>query len=306
MQQLMDKETWLILSKKQPKFFADPTQDPSFEEIQAKWYDRLRREGFEDQENEAYADRPLKRWSGISSIYVDTFQPAGSKIISSFPESLLKEEEHFQNHPEFKELCISLCVHGNSRLSPKRVQLIWMDYCSGKTQRESELKHKVSDTTVLRIIRRITEWMGLMGTRLNNSESDDTATIVIRQFVPRDTPIVYATWRNAIWYDQKRDERLAHEFYAAATRSIKDLLAKPSTEVRIACDKKDPDFIAGYSVLTGSFLHFAYVKIDYRKKGIARLLCKGVKSVAQPATKIGKEIVEDLRLEVKENHGPIQ
>lgn len=299
------------MRKKCLKFYSDPTRDPSFETLQTKWYARLLRDGFQDHEDSAYSDRPLKRWSGISSIYVDKFQPPGIDIVSSFPESLFKEEENLKNHPDFETLCKTLGKHGNSKLTPGKVRGIWEDYCNGKTLRQMEVKYSLSDNRIFVAIRKITEWMNIMDTRPDNPGNGDSATIILRPFdrdnhTMSDSSMIYSTWRNALWFDEKRDERKANEFYSLATRAIKELLRLPKTVVKIACAKDEPDFIAGYSVMTGSHLHFVYVKINYRKKGIARLLTKGTLSVEEPCTKLGKIIVETLGLPIKENHGTVQ
>jgi hypothetical protein len=282
---------WLALSKKAPKFYSDPTKDPSFEKLQAKWYARLKKEGFDDQEDHNYSDKPLRRWSFLKEV----------------GESPYKDAERFQYHPEFKDRCKELCGHGNTRLTPRKVRLIWVDYCQGRTIRQSEVKYGISDTTIFRVIQRITEWMNLMDTRPEQSEPEEVTTIVLRSFNPdTDNGLLYSTWRNALWYDEKRDERRASEFYSAATQAIRDLLAGPKTLVRIACSKEDPEFIVGYSVMIGEHLEWAYVKISYREKGIAKLLTKGFKTVAPASTKLGRKIIEKLNLEVKKNHETIQ
>lgn len=167
-----------------------------------------------------------------------------------------------------------------------------------------EIRFHVSDTTIRRIVIAITEWMNLVDT---HNYPEQSATIVTRPFNPEtDNAIIYSTWRNSIWYDQERDNRHSNEFYSQATRAIKELLQRPTTEVKIACDQKDPDFIAGYSVMSGSHLHFVYVKINFRNKGIAKLLTKGAKTIEAPATKVGNKIAQAHHLEVKENNGTIQ
>lgn len=279
----------------------------SFEELQKKWYGILEKEGFDEQENTDYSDRPLKRWSGISSVYVEQFQPPGQKLISSFPESLYREEERFKNHKQFKALCIRICEHGNSKLTPKKVAMIWDDYCDGKTTRECEILYQVSDTTVFRVIHRVTEWMNLMDTSLQNDAEPEPVKIVLREFdKERDIPFIYASWRNALWFDEPRDERLASEFFSLATHEIRKVIKRPDIEIRIACDKEDPDFIAGYSVFTGNNLEFVYVKVGFRRKGIAKLLVKGMNTISSPPTQIGEKLMKKWNLEVKENHGTIQ
>jgi len=285
----------------------NPFETPDFLSLQRKWYEILKNNGFEDQESADYTDRPLKKWSGSSWVYSEMHQPPGVMAVSSLPQSIFKEEEHFQNHPEFDEICSSLCKHGNSRLNPVLVKAIWQDYCEGRSTRESERSHMVSDTAVFRVIKTITEWMNIVDTR--EKEPSDETVIVIRPFdrspKPRsDTAMIYSTWRNSLWYDKSRDERKSAEFYTFKTKEIKSILGDHDTTVLIACDKLDPDFIAGYAVIRGTNLEFVYVKIDYRKKGIAKLLTKKCKTVSAPMTKIGRKIVELCNIRVyKENYG---
>lgn len=330
--------------KSTPKFYSEPTRDPSFLATQKKWYSRLQKEGFNDIEDwtiggfelisECYrpkpeggqlsgyisnvkardgsltknvnikketaekGGRPLKKWSGISALYITATQPPG-QVVSSFPQSVYAEEEEFQNHPEFQDLCLRLCQHGNSRLTAKLVRSIWVDYCEGKTIRQSEVTYKVSDTTVFRVIQTVTEWMKLMDTRPQIMEADEmppSTTIFVRPMnIETDLPMIYASWRNALWYDEARDERLASEFFSQATQSIKKMISDRNTAVQIACSKEDPDFIAGYSVMTGTELQWVYVKIAYRKQGIGRILAKGAKTYADPMTRVGVKILEELR-----------
>jgi ribosomal protein S18 acetylase RimI-like enzyme len=155
------------------------------------------------------------------------------------------------------------------------------------SEREAEIKYQVSDTTIHRTIERITEWMDLMETQ-HTTGDDENAVIVLRRYRPdEDAGALYASWRNALWFGQKegsRDKARAAEFFSQATKVIKHLLADPKVDVRIACLQDEPIVIAGYSISIGSHLVFACVKSDYRRKGIARLLCKGITSVAPPST----------------------
>jgi hypothetical protein len=285
------------LSKKPLRPTSHLRSDPSFKELQAFWYAKLKEEGFNDAEDFNLTDRPLKKWSGFSSLRLESVKTWGDHFFSSFPEGRFRKEEEFTYHPEFNEICGLICKHGRMRFTAEVLKKMWIDHCDGATIRQSEKKYGVSDNRILAALRKIKEWMSLMD--LNTPEEPiDKATIVLRDFDPSvDSPIIYATWRNAIWYDSEdRDERLASEFYSKITQEIKTLLKYKDIKVKIACAKDDPDFIAGYSVMRGEHLEFVYVKLNYRKTGIAYLLTRGFKTIAEPKTKIGKAIAYEHEL----------
>lgn len=212
-------------------------------------------------------------------------------------------------HADYADLCARVArdFRSDSRLTGAKVSLIWQDYCAGLTIRESEAKHGgTSDTTISRVIKRIIQWMNLMSSPDEPPDSEG-AIVVLRGYRPdQDNGALYASWRNALWYGQKKEKQNASrsaEFFSLATQAIKKLLADPKTEVRIACLMDDPNLIAGYSVLTGQHLEFVCVKSDYRRRGIARLLTRAVLTVAPPSTEMGREIIEKLGLSTQENHG---
>lgn len=108
-----------------------------------------------------------------------------------------------------------------------------------------------------------------------------------------DHAFVYATWRNALWYAERRQAKNeSSDFYKQASKMIADLIDQPNTEVKVACLGDDPDMFLGWSLMRGDHLEFIYVKIDYRRKGIGGLLAKGFKTFSEPKTKIGKALAE--------------
>lgn len=291
---------------KKPRSEKDKKE--AFRGLQQKWYAKLKKRGFHDIEYppEMFSEhdfyRTLKRYSGIvlkenEMVGLMPFQPPLMSAQSSFIESNIKEADDFQHRKEFDYLCERICLHGNSRLTPKKIKKIWWDYCSGVSTRAAEIKYRVSDTTIVRTINRIREWMSLMNTKQDN---DETTTIISRAFDPEtDTALIYATWRNSLWFDEKRDERGSGQFFTDATKMIRSILKRPTVSVRIACDKDSPiDGILGYSVIDGTNLEFVYVKVNFRKAGIATLLTKGITSWSKPATKIGRKIEEKKKSEI--------
>lgn len=62
---------------------------------------------------------------------------------------------------------------------------------------------------------------------------------------------------------------------------IEDILENPDVSIRVACSSSDEDLIIGYSVEESGHvlpvIHWVFVKPMYRRKGVAKILCKGVK-----------------------------
>jgi hypothetical protein len=272
-----------------------------FSIIQAEWYGRLAREGFVDAEDHQVGGFEFCRGRPIPA---DQGGRPLRKWCISGPEPMSREQDAWSNHPEFHRVLEEICSHGNCSVTPTQLLAIWNDHLEGSTLRQIEKQHGISDNRALVLINRIGEWMSLQDTRADAPESElKPATIVLRKFDPEgDSGFIYASWRNALWFDDKiRDERLAHSFFSKASKAIKAVLAYPTLSVRIACLQDDHNLIVGYSVLVGDHMDWIYVKIDYRNKGIGRLLSRGVKTYSDPQTTIGKAILASHHLSLKEN-----
>lgn len=61
-------------------------------------------------------------------------------------------------------------------------------------------------------------------------------------------------------------------------RLLARLVARPSVSVRVACDAGDEDTLVGCVITEGATLLFVYVLADFRRLGLARMLCEGVDS----------------------------
>ena len=119
----------------------------------------------------------------------------------------------------------------------------------------------------------------------------DEVSVVIRSYFPiTDSAFIYSSWRNASYYGGK-ERADAKAFFKRKTGLIRDVVAKAS--VRIACVEGDPMTIVGYSVATGSHLEFIFVKVEFRGKGIGKLLMpKDIRTVTPNLTKIGTMIAQ--------------
>lgn len=260
-------------------------QQRAFNELQEAWYAKARDAGFIDAEDTSREDRPLRSWTGVNNL-VDV---PHAKTMPTFGA-----EEAFQHHSQYWDACIAVQMHGNRVLTANTIDAIWHYYCKGMPYRAIGKQCDTSKDTVWRVVQAMTAAMHLMGDSV-----EENVKIVLRAYDEKtDAGFIYATWRNALWFDDKRDDSRAPAFYKDASRYIKILLSAPTTEVRLACLQDDPDQIVGYAVLSTTNLEWVYVKIDYRKQGVGSMLTKGMQTVTKPRTKVGTAIAKEKGLKV--------
>ena len=276
----------------------------SFQELQAYWYAKLKESGFEDIED-SDPDPRIKRWTGVMASasrfgpnpLMDVVEGEGTL----FPEALYTLEEQFSYSPDFTLACQSVCRHGNHKLTAHIVAQIWEHFICGGSERKIAGFLNINHTAVHRTIVSLREWMNVMNTE--EQEPEKEVTIVVRDVNwdrdVGDIGMILATWRNHLWYDEPRDESKADEFFRTATRNIKKVIRHPDTRIKVACLKDDPIIIIGYAVINKKNLEWAYVKIDYREKGIATMLAKGCDTISEPMTKIGKGIAFNHDFKIK-------
>lgn len=115
-----------------------------------------------------------------------------------------------------------------------------------------------------------------------------------------DEAFVFATWRKGYYYGARKEDIPPSEFFPQMTAKIKETLSRSDCQIRVACLKGAPEVILGYAVITGDMhLEWAFVKLDFRAKGIARFITTGIKTVSPNLTKIGTAIVRKKRLVIK-------
>lgn len=130
------------------------------------------------------------------------------------------------------------------------------------------------------------------------------AKVLLREINTKtDLPFIYASWRKQLWNDQPRPEAQAKRFFRQATKNIGELLAKPNAQTIVAVLDDDHDLILGYVVKADDHLEWVYVKLDYRKKGIGKMLVGRFATISKPETKIGRAIAMDKKLIIKESYG---
>jgi GNAT superfamily N-acetyltransferase len=85
-----------------------------------------------------------------------------------------------------------------------------------------------------------------------------------------DEAFLYATWLKS--YRNSVRGCPTPIFNIGCRMRINKLLARPTTNVVVACHPDTPEMVFGYMVCEGNALHYLYVKSQYRKQGIARAL----------------------------------
>lgn len=139
--------------------------------------------------------------------------------------------------------------------------------------------------------------------------------IILRSYEPRDEHFFLSTALRGMYYALLKDRRPdAKEFFQARGDEFETLLSDPGTTVRVASDAFDSPWIAGYSISKGPELYWIYVRKDFRRRGIGKLLMNGLPiERVRYLTKIGADISEkkglkfaqgesDVRLERKEGN----
>lgn len=111
-------------------------QNPKFKQLQAKWYKKLAKAGFEDQEEFDSPKEMLKRWHG------SWFK---SRMI---PDQFKAKETYFQNVTWFLE------QHCFDTSLQKR---IWAGHADGLSLSEIAKKLKISRSKAFLVIKRLKE-----------------------------------------------------------------------------------------------------------------------------------------------------
>lgn len=126
--------------------------------------------------------------------------------------------------------------------------------------------------------------------------------VIVRNFDPDlDGSFIFKSWRDSLWFEDHptQDERTeeSYRFYRETNKYIKAVLR--NSVIKIACSRKDPEFIYGYSIIQDHTLLWVYVKIEYRRNGIAKLLASSANKIGEPQTKVGIDVKAKLEGYIK-------
>ena len=106
---------------------------------------------------------------------------------------------------------------------------------------------------------------------------------------PDDVNFIFASWLRGLYYgDTWFGEIPKDVFMENYHKVVQNILTK--ADVRVACLKDDPDVILGYSVSSGSTLHWIFTKSAWRKIGIGKSLLPEKVDTVTHLTKIGRSL----------------
>lgn len=119
--------------------------------------------------------------------------------------------------------------------------------------------------------------------------------VKIRPLKKGDQSLIYNSWGKGAAYSTANTQTMDQ-----VNDRIEEVLS--NGEILVACLQSDPDFIVGYAAFQNSALLWIYVKVDYRRQAIARLLMQGRPKGIDPTfmTHIGRRILNSMA--EKENH----
>jgi hypothetical protein len=99
--------------------------------------------------------------------------------------------------------------------------------------------------------------------------------VVVRPMQDTDKDFIMDSWIRGQYHGSPHWSQTSKEmFYKYYSDFISKILANPRTEVNVAVFEDAENVILGFSVNTGSTLHWVYTKADYRKEGIMNLLIR--------------------------------
>lgn len=121
--------------------------------------------------------------------------------------------------------------------------------------------------------------------------------IVTRPSIESDKAFVISTWLSGQYHGSPYWSQMPKElFYAEYTELINTILCNPNTEVTIAILEDDPNMLLGFSVHSGTTLHWVYTKKDYRSNGIMRLLVPNTITTVSSTSLPGAAITRKKKL----------
>ena len=116
----------------------------------------------------------------------------------------------------------------------------------------------------------------------------------IRDAKEQDKNFILATFLRGLYYGDSWFSFIPKQIFMTNYKKMAEALVKgDKTTIKVACLKEDSDVILGYSILSYDYqtIHWVFVKVAWRNRGIARSLLPKYPSVVTHLTKLGKDLL---------------
>jgi hypothetical protein len=131
-------------------------ENKSVKDLEAQWYDILKKQGFIDIEDTKTHRRYLKKWHSFDLI------SENMQIIRANRAVYQRQIEIFHHHPEFQDICKLMVKHGNCKFTNVQVIEIWESHIEGQTTRAIAKKLGRTKSRIDGIIDGLRQWMKLI------------------------------------------------------------------------------------------------------------------------------------------------
>lgn len=116
----------------------------------------------------------------------------------------------------------------------------------------------------------------------------------LRDFKEGDRSFILATFLRGLYYGNEFFKLIPKHVFMANYKHVAEALLSKNT-VKVICLKEDLDVILGYSILSNDYqtIHWIFVKLAWRKKGISKSLLPQFPVCYTHFTTIGRKLVEE-------------
>lgn len=119
----------------------------------------------------------------------------------------------------------------------------------------------------------------------------------IRDMKQEDTSFILATFLRGLYHGDSWFSLIPRPIFMDNYKKIANMiLTSPTTIVKVACLKEDPDVILGYCMLSDDLqaVHWVYVKAAWRKQGIAKALLPKFPTTTTHLSALGKSLMSKI------------
>lgn len=117
--------------------------------------------------------------------------------------------------------------------------------------------------------------------------------VYTRGYEANDKAFILATFLRGLYYgDNYYSQMPKNRFMECYHPFLEHLLDSPGIDIKVACLEDDKDIIVGYSMYTNTVLHWVFVKKQWRKIGVAKVLVPEKLTACTHLTELGKQILK--------------